>query len=256
MIKLLKFFFLDGVFQEYLCALSLLSTTHYSYYLYFSPQIQTHHAVYKGLFDAGRTIFRLEGIGAFYKGFLINTMQVGSGVSYIITLEKVKDLLCEYRCVDDPSMRSLIGGAVASLVGQTIINPFDCISQHMMVVCGTKRDRNTNRFSSYANPLRIDRKDIDKFGLGRTIIRELYRSDGIKGFYRGYFASLLCFVPNNAIFWFCYEKYSQMIHAYAPSQTLHLLIRNLAAILSGATVAVLFNPLDVLRTNIQVRIAV
>lgn len=135
-------------------------------------------------------------------------MQVGSGISYILTYEKVKDLLFEYRLVKDGSVRSLIGGAVGSLIGQTIITPFDVVSQHMMVVSGTKSDRNTNRFSFFSNPLYIRDKEVKKCGLAYAIIRELHRKDGVKGFYRGYFASLACYVPNSALWWFFYEKYS------------------------------------------------
>lgn len=236
-------------------------------------QVQRQNTVYRGTFDACFKILRTEGFGALYKGFLINTMQVGSGISYILTYEKVKDLLFEYRVVKDGSVRSLIGGAVGSLVGQTIITPFDVVSQHMMVVSGTKSDRKTNRFSYFSNPLYINRKDVEKFGLAYAIVRELHRNDGVKGFYRGYFASLACYVPSSALWWFFYEKYSGMlahgylftvstlssfllagiIHRRVPGDTWHLLIRSCAAILSGATTAILTNPLDVIRANMQVQ---
>lgn len=153
-------------------------------------------------------ILRTEGLGSLYKGFLINTMQVGSGISYFLTYEKVKDLLFEYRLVKDASVRASIGGAVGSLIGQTIITPFDVVSQHMMVISSKKSDRNTNRFSIFSNPLYIRDKDVKKCGLAYAIVRELYRTDRTKGFYRGYFASLACYVPSSALWWFFYEKYS------------------------------------------------
>lgn len=49
-------------------------------------------------------------------------------------------------------MRALVGGGCASLVGQTIIVPFDIISQHIMVL-GQLEGRGN---SKVVNPLNID----------------------------------------------------------------------------------------------------
>lgn len=39
------------------------------------------------------------------------------------------------------------------------------------------------------------------------IIRLIYQRDGVKGFYRGYVASLCAYVPNSALWWGLYTFY-------------------------------------------------
>ena len=64
--------------------------------------------------------------------------------------ESVRDILLR-NGVEDSRIRALCGGAAASVVGQTIIVPFDIISQHMMVI-GQKHG------NSVLNPLNIEYK--------------------------------------------------------------------------------------------------
>lgn len=59
-------------------------------------------------------------------------VQIVSGVFYISTYEGVRHLLSQHGI--EGRAKALAGGACASLVGQTIIVPFDVISQHAMVL--------------------------------------------------------------------------------------------------------------------------
>lgn len=85
-----------------------------------------------GLFDAGRKIYKSEGFGGLYRGFWVSSVQIVSGVMYIATYEGVRHLLTQYN--SPPSLKAVVGGGAASLVGQTVIVPFDVISQHLMVL--------------------------------------------------------------------------------------------------------------------------
>lgn len=58
---------------------------------------------------------------------------------------------------------------------------------------------------------------------------------------------------NNELTFICYF-FLAIIFASTSDQTWHLLVRSCAGILSGATVAIITNPLDVIRVNIQVSI--
>ena len=40
-----------------------------------------------------------------------------------------------------------------------------------------------------------------------SIVKEVYKRDGFLGFYRGYFASLVAYVPNSALWWQFYHFY-------------------------------------------------
>lgn len=214
------------------------------------------YPVYSGTFDAFRKIVSSEGFSGLYKGFMINTFQVVSGIGYLMTYEKVRHMVGQY-VTSDNRLKGLIGGGVGSLVSQTIVTPFDVISQHMMVISGDARNKNqtgSRKFSSFANPLLIKRSESLKYGLSIAVVRELYRTDGLTGFYRGYFASLVTYVPSSACWWMFYPIYTDSIsHFLPPNETSHMLIQVIAGTSSGMTVTALTNPLDVIRANIQVQ---
>lgn len=51
---------------------------------------------------------------------------------YIATYEGSRHILSRYNTPS--SIKAMIGGGAASLVGQTVIVPFDVISQHLMML--------------------------------------------------------------------------------------------------------------------------
>ena len=216
------------------------------------------YPVYSGTFDAFVKIIRQEGFQGLYKGFMINTFQVVSGIGYLLTYEKVRHLVGTYGSSDN-RIKGLIGGGVGSLVSQTIITPFDVISQHMMVISDSKKTPGggtggSRKFSSFANPLLIKRSETLKYGLSIAVVRELYRTDGLKGFYRGYVASLTTYVPSSACWWMFYPIYTDAIASFLPPNTTsHMLIQVIAGTSSGVTVSALTNPLDVIRANVQIQ---
>lgn len=85
-----------------------------------------------GLIDAAGKIYRSEGVSGLYRGFWVSSVQIVSGVLYIATYEGVRHVLSQHHV--SPSTKSLVGGGCASIVGQTIIVPFDVMSQHLMVL--------------------------------------------------------------------------------------------------------------------------
>lgn len=97
-------------------------------------------------------VIAFTGVGGLYKGFWMSAFQLVSGIFYITTYENVRHFL-QQRGVKDSRVRALAGGACASLVGQTIIVPFDVISQHMMVL-GQAEGFGKSRI--VVNPLKID----------------------------------------------------------------------------------------------------
>jgi solute carrier family 25 protein 44 len=84
------------------------------------------------MIDAWSKIYRYEGASGLYRGFWVSTFQIVSGVFYISTYEGVRHVLTRYDA--DTRVKSLVAGGCASLVGQTIVVPFDVLSQHLMVL--------------------------------------------------------------------------------------------------------------------------
>ncbi|KAH7637028.1 LOW QUALITY PROTEIN: solute carrier family 25 member 44 [Dermatophagoides farinae] len=213
--------------------------------------------VYRGTADAFRHIVRNEGFFALYKGFWVNTMQVVSGFGYILTYEKARHILSK-NDINDNRIRGLIAGGLGSLVSQTIICPFDVISQHLMLWNKSKRTKISSESSLSSKKssyhLNIDPETVKRNGLTKTVVTELYRCDGgLRAYYRGYLSSVATYVPTSGLWWMFYPVYSECLVSHLPHNTPHMIIHCTAGSLSGMTVAALTNPLDVLRANIQVR---
>lgn len=102
------------------------------------------------MFDAYGKIYKYEGFSGLYKGFWISSFQIVSGkliiclhlivviyyailgVCYLSVYETVRHILFTNN-VKDSRLVALLSGAGASVVGQSIIVPFDVVSQHMMM---------------------------------------------------------------------------------------------------------------------------
>jgi len=213
-------------------------------------QVQHQTAIYSGTIDAFRQISRSEGFRGLYRGFWVSAFQVVSGVCYVSTYELVRHRL-ERSGVRDTKVKALCGGSAASVVGQTVIVPFDVISQHVMVLGLTANASNKSPFL-IASPLAIDVTGKTKAQVTRTIIRTIYQRDGPRGFYRGYLAALCNYVPSSACWWGFYSAYQEAFTALN-SPLPHTAVQCGAAVLSGCTTSLLTNPLDLIRTRVQVQ---
>jgi len=212
-------------------------------------QVQHKNALYKGTFDAFRQISANEGYRGLYRGFWISAFQVVSGVCYVSTYEGVRHML-DRNGIKDMKVKALVGGSCASVVGQTVIVPFDVISQHLMVLGIAPRAQGGDMM---ANPLAINTEGRTKFQISCDITRTIYQRDGLRGFYRGYIAALCNYVPSSASWWTFYCVYQELGTAAAPAYTPHTAVQCCAAVLSGCTTSLLTNPLDLVRTRVQVQ---
>lgn len=164
-------------------------------------QVQFKNDVYKGMIDCGCKIYKSEGVRGLYRGFWVSSFQIISGVFYISTYEGVRHILTQKGAGD--KTKAILAGGAASLVGQTIIVPFDVISQHMMVL-------GMNAHGTAINPLGINTA-AKKSELAIKIAKEIFKRDGLTGYYRGYTASLLAYVPNSALWWGFYHYYQGLL---------------------------------------------
>nr|CAG4644084.1 EOG090X08ST [Lepidurus arcticus] len=245
-------------------------------------QIQRGNEVYRGTFDAYRKILKYEGFSGLYRGFWINAFSVVSGAFYIATYENVRHFLHNYD-VTDSRVKALVAGGAASLVGQTIIVPFDVLSQHLMMMgrMDPKRGGQRDLFSSVAyfkvptdglasrvyqvqkymysnknvaSTVNLhDHQRVSDWKATMWIAQRVYEKDGWRGFYRGNIAALSAAVPGGALWWFIYHVYQENLLWACPSWVPHLSIQCTSAILSGATTTTLLNPLDIIRARMQIQ---
>ncbi|XP_075152016.1 solute carrier family 25 member 44 [Haematobia irritans] len=213
-------------------------------------QVQHKSDVYKGMFDCAYKIYRSEGIPGLYRGFWISSVQIVSGVFYISTYEGVRHILKDLGA--SHNVKALVGGGCASLVGQTIIVPFDVISQHAMVLGMAQHAAGSAKAD--LNPLGIDTgPGRSRINISVDIAKEIMRRDGFRGFYRGYTASLMAYVPNSAMWWAFYHLYQDELCRICPPWVSHLLIQCVAGSMGGFTTTILTNPLDIVRARLQVQ---
>ncbi|XP_066586659.1 solute carrier family 25 member 44 [Prorops nasuta] len=220
-------------------------------------QIQRKNHMYTGMIDAYRKIYKVEGFSGLYRGFWISSIQIVSGVFYVSTYEGVRHLLGQdpFTSQLDSRIKALIGGGCASVVGQTIIVPFDVLSQHLMVL-GINNTKHGKFYMDTMgmNPLGLTLEPgMSRAHISGQIVRKIHQRDGFRGFYRGYIASLCAYVPNSALWWGLYTVYQDELVKILPTWISHLFIQAVAGTLGGFTTTIITNPLDVVRARLQVQ---
>ncbi|KAK1329178.1 hypothetical protein QTO34_011358 [Cnephaeus nilssonii] len=190
-------------------------------------QVQKGKSLYHGTFDAFIKILRADGVTGLYRGFLVNTFTLISGQCYVTTYELTRKFVSDYS--QSNTVKSLVAGGSASLVAQSITVPIDVVSQHLM----------------------MQRKG-EKVGRFQDIIKQILRVDGLRGFYRGYVASLLTYIPNSAVWWPFYHFYAEQLSSLCPKECPHIVFQAISGPLAAATASIITNPMDVIRTRVQV----
>lgn len=208
-------------------------------------QVQHQNDVYRGTFDALRKIAATEGVRGLYRGFWVSCFQVVSGVCYVSTYEGMRHVLQRHD-VKSNTIRAFVGGGCASIVGQTIIVPFDVISQHLMLL-GQKNYR------SSSHGLEVATEGRSKAQIVWDVTRTIYQRDGLRGYYRGYTASLCTYVPSSASWWAFYHFFQDAYGLVVPAAVPHMVLQCAAAMSSGCASCLITNPLDLVRTRVQVQ---
>lgn len=107
--------------------------------------------------------------------------------------------------------------------------------------------------STFFKPLKLDQDEVRRQGIAVTITKQLYREGGLRSFYRGYFATLICFVPSSASWWMLYQYLNEFLYSSSlASKVPYIVLHCMSGTLSGASVSIMTNPLDLLRANMQV----
>lgn len=194
-------------------------------------QVQKHKSSYNGTLDAFRKIYKYEGVRGFYKGFGTSTLSMFSGQIYITTFEVIRE-----KAPTSEAYKSLIAGTIASLAGQTLTVPIDIISQKQMM---------------YGQEVSKD-KSKPKIASAYAVGQNIYRKYGLRGFYKGYVASILTYTPNSGIWWAAYYKFTQFYGNLRPEGTPDLVVQGLSGPSAAMVASWLTNPNDIVRTRLQV----
>ncbi|XP_005931764.1 solute carrier family 25 member 44a [Maylandia zebra] len=210
-------------------------------------QVQKGKSLYSGTFDAFCKILRTEGVRGLYRGFMVNTLTLIAGQGYITTYELVRKYVNQYS--PSNTVKSVVAGGMASLVAQTITVPIDIVSQHLMM---QGQGEHLTRFKAKPKVGLATTKHKLSFGQSRDITVQIFSADGFRGFYRGYVASLLTYIPNSALWWPFYHFYAEQLSLLAPSECPHLILQAVAGPMAAVTASTITNPMDVVRARVQV----
>lgn len=241
-------------------------------------QVQRGTALYSGTIDAFCKILRAEGVQGLYRGFMVNTFTLVSSQAYITTYELVRKYTSRYS--PSNTVKSVVAGGAASLVAQTITVPIDVVSQQLMM---QGQGEHLTRFKVKPKMVLAATKHRPTFGQTWDITVQIFAADGFRGFYRGYVASLLTYIPNSALWWPFYHFYAgksisnvaflvlltdadfllfflnivfrttEQLSLLAPSECPHLILQALAGPMAAATASTITNPMDVVRARVQVK---
>jgi solute carrier family 25 protein 44 len=210
---------------------------------------------------------------------LINTMKTyyrGVGIVlvsaiparsiYIGVLENSKEIVSSklisnkksslFTSLDEKSQLSLIAsisggisGGCAAMASQTIVVPMDVISQRQMV---------------------MDSSLYETEGGALNIIKNVIKTDGFAGFYRGFGMSLFTSLPGGTLWWATYSGCHQVLQNFEfnnsskhendnqlPPRHFNDMIRRginqgVAGLSAAIVAASLTQPLDVIKTRLQV----
>lgn len=226
-------------------------------------QVQTSHSLYSGTLNALTTIVKYEGLSALYKGYWVNTFQLVPHVFYITTYEKVRQQASQF--VDNPYIVAFIGGGAGSIIAQLLSVPIDIISQHLMLV-GQENPNikkrpvpnalNTKQLVHHGEIERILVPDSLQKASTIKIVRylsgEIYRHERLSGFYRGYFLSTFLVSLNSALWWPFYYFYQGQLRSRLPEKMPTIVVQCLCGPLCSISANFITNPLDVMRTRMQV----
>ena len=188
---------------------------------------------YSGTFDAFRKIISAEGFRALYKGFGVSLFGVAVGPIYLTTLEVVRSEvnklspMLNLSPATGAAFSQFVAGGCASLISQTVVVPLDVVTQRRMVMSS----------ATGASPW--------------MMAKDIARNEGIRGFFRGYTASILTYAPSSALFWGCFGLFRPLIDQPDLVPTQQVLVSGISGALAGIVSSSATNPIDVVRTRMQ-----
>lgn len=152
---------------------------------------------YSSGWDCARTVFRKEGIKAFYRSYsTVLSMNVPFQCIVFATYEKMKKLT-------NPSgeynpLSHWVSGAVAGAMAATVTMPLD--------VCKTLLN------TQEANVLtRLQTNKVVGIVAAITTVKKMA---GFRGFFKGLWPRVCYQIPSTAISWSCYEFFKYLLHSW------------------------------------------
>ncbi|XP_051115073.1 uncharacterized protein LOC127240425 [Andrographis paniculata] len=207
-------------------------------------QVASHNTSERGVFSVARGILKTDGIRGFYRGFgTVVTGAIPTRALYLTALETTKSAVLEVLepfKLSEPTQAAMangVAGMTASVCSQAVFVPVDVVSQRLMV----------QGYSGHAT-----------YKGGVDVLRKVVKSEGIRGLYRGFGLSVATYSPSSGVWWASYGASQRFIWRILddrnapPSEAELMLVQAAGGVFAGATAACITNPLDTIKTRLQV----
>ncbi|KAG5363897.1 putative mitochondrial carrier C4G8.08 [Yarrowia sp. B02] len=145
--------------------------------------------------------------------------------TYMVSYRQCKRFLTPY-LGDDSMANYVISGAVAELASSFIWTPMEVIKGRMQ----------------------ISAKNVSTL----QIIKRIYATEGIRGFFRGYVMGIVVFLPHSVVWWVTYEKTKAWMEKRGDLGLKEYAVSSAAA---TCTASVASNFLDVVKTRQQLAVS-
>ena len=189
---------------------------------------RNHYPKFKGTLDALFKMARIDGVNSWWKGLSPTLlMAVPSTVIYYTCYDQLKVIFGF-----QPEQRNILAPMFAGSLSRTVA----VISISPIELLRTKIQSRNNY--SYRQMW--------------SVIQTSVRNDGVLSLWRGLFPMLLRDIPFSIFYWVGYEYLKQELMASRLDPKYSNLIPFMAGGVSGAVAALFTNPLDVVKTHMQV----
>jgi len=207
--------------------------------------------------SVGTNILRQEGFCGLYRGFGASLMgTIPARALYMSALEITKSGVGTTAIqlgFSDPAAAAVTNAAAglsAAVAAQLVWTPVDVISQKLMVQGTQGLSQISTNYSG----------GIDAF-------RSIVKTEGMRGLYRGFGMSIVTYAPSNALWWtsyciiqrmvwgslgYCRKKEERDKEFIAPGTKIMVTVQGFSAAMAGGVVALVTNPLDTIKTRLQV----
>jgi solute carrier family 25 iron transporter 28/37 len=160
--------------------------------------MQMYNSPYKGAISCARTIYRAEGIKAFYRSYTTQlSMNIPFQVTHFIGYEYLQDSFNYNRKYDPVS--HMLSGAGAGAFASAVTNPLDVAKTLLNTRSQHKELASEQRISGML-----------------TAMTTIYKTHGVRGYYKGITARILYQMPSTAICWSVYEFFKHFLGIRSP----------------------------------------
>lgn len=197
--------------------------------------------LYKNTFDCFVKVFKNEGFFGMYKG---------SGVNLLLIMpEKAIKLAANDSLRHSMSqgghltlLQEIAAGAGAGLFQVIVTTPMEMLKIHGQ---DAGRLAAQNAVIGQKGTLSIQSKST------LTVVKNLLRTEGIPGLYKGLSATLMRDIPFSVIYFPLFAHLNAIGLQRSDDTRSPFMVSMLAGMIAGATAAVSVNPLDVIKTRLQ-----